>query len=87
MFCRGGGHCSPVRAYRPLAIRLCPAADDGKAKTALIHDKEAELMDLMYQLAHYIEDNPGGSAANKTEINSFSSISLKQKSRKLIPAF
>jgi len=36
------------------------AADGGKSKKAIMHDKEADLMKLMIKLAHYVEDTADG---------------------------
>ena len=45
-----------VQAINNLEVAWNNAADGGKTKTALMHDAENALMNLMSRLAHYVED-------------------------------
>jgi hypothetical protein len=51
------------------------AADGGKTKTAIMHDKEDALMKLMFDLAHYVESVANGDS----EVVHLASMHEKQK--------
>ena len=51
------------KAAGDFSIAIAEAADGGKVKTAIMHDKESVLMNLLTRLAYYVEETADGDEA------------------------
>ena len=70
-------------AIDDLEIAWNDAADGGKIKTALMHDKESELLKLLNDLAHYVEGVANGDEA----IVHLAGLEVKKYSKPTLPDF